>query len=354
MKPSDEPQLQLPLYSPDGYKVQMSNGDYVLLVPGGDYQGLIFSEIDFTSMTIKANFTGTTFRQCRFVMTDLSGSTLSSAILSECLIQESAMMWCELSDVQFTQTSVENTRFAFSNLSRAQFLSETTLRQCNFRDTNISGAIFNDSVLVDSEFMSTIAPDVTIRDCRLYRLNIKKSNFLGLHFKDSVVEALAIIDSNMSGSSWSGVTSESGHWLVSRADFTASTWSLVDVKESSWNKATFFGSVMERCNWFKNRLTKCEFEVSTMNSVGWNETKFNEVYFINLKASALRLRFADFYCCFLKNCVIKDSAFEYCQLWASDSDNFEIVRPTYSQETKWHAGFIPDTQPHSTDHPKNN
>jgi hypothetical protein len=128
----------------------------------------------------------------------------------------------------------------------------------------------------------------------------------------------------------------------------------VDVKDSSWNKAMFFGSVMERCNWFKNHLTKCEFEESTMNSVGWNETKFNETYFINLKASALRLRFADFYCCFLKNCVIKDSAFEYCQLCASSSDNFEIVRPTYSQETKWHAGFIPDTQPHSTDHPKNN
>jgi uncharacterized protein YjbI with pentapeptide repeats len=141
---------------------------------------------------------------------------------------------------------------------------------------------------------------------------------------------------------------------VSRADFTASTWSLVDVKDSSWNKATFFGVFMERCNWFQNRLTKCEFEESTMNSVGWNETKFNEVHFINLKASALRLRFADFYCCFLKNCVIKDSAFEYCQLWASGSDNFEIVRPTYSQETKWHDGYIPDTLPHPTDHPKNN
>ena len=354
MKPSDEPQLQLPLYSPDGYKVQMSNGEYVLLVPGGDYQGMIFSEIDFTSITIKANFTGTTFRHCRFNMTDLSGSILKSAHFHDSHFSKSAVMWTQSSDITFSDTLVEDTRFAFSNLSRAQFVSDTTLHDCNFRDTNISGAIFNDSVLVDSEFMSTIAPDVTIRDCRLYRLNIKKSNFLGLHVKDSAVEALAIIDSNMSGSSWSGVTSESGHWLVSRADFTASTWSLVDVKESSWNKATFFGSVMERCNWFKNHLTKCEFEESTMNSVGWNETKFNETYFINLKASALRLRFADFYCCFLKNCVIKDSAFEYCQLWASDSDNFEIVRPTYSQETKWHAGFIPDTQPHSTDHPKNN
>ena len=354
MKPSDEPQLQLPLYSPDGYKVQMSNGDYVLLVPGGNYNGRIFSEIDFTSITIKADFTNVTFTHCYFDKTDLSGSTLSSAHFDDCLMSESALMWCELSDVKLTRTSVENTRFAFSNLSRAQFGSATTLRECNFRDTNLSGANFNNAVLVDCEFMSTVAPDVTIRDCRLYRLNIKKSNFLGLHVKDSAIEAIAIMDSNLSGSSWSGVTSKSGHWIVWRSDFTASTWSLVDAKDSSWNKAIFFGVVMERSNFFRNRLTKCEFKMSTMNSVGWNETKFNQVHFINLKASALRLRFADFYCCFLKNCIIKDSAFEYCHLWSSEAINFDVLRPTWSQETRFHDGFIPDTQPHPTDHPKNN
>ena len=354
MKPSDEPQLQIPLYSPDGYKVQMSNGDSVLLVPGGNYNGLIFSEIDFTSITIKADFTNTVWQNCYFDKTDLSGSTLSSAQFKNCLMSESALMWCELSNVQFTLTSVENTRFAFSNLSRAQFGSATTLRECNFRDTNLSGANFTIAVLVDCEFMSAVAPDVTIRDCRLYRLNIKKSNFLGLHVEDSAVEALAIMDSNMSGSSWSGVTSKSGHWIVWRSDFTASTWSLVDAKDSSWHKATFFGVVMERCNWFKNRLTKCEFKNSTMNSVGWNETKFSQTHFINLKASALRLRFTDFYCCFLKNCIIKDSAFEFCQLWTSESENLQIVRPTHSITTKWHDGFFPDTRPHSTDHPKNN
>jgi len=354
VQPSDEPQLQLPLYSPDGYKVQMSNGDYVLLVPGGNYNGLIFSEIDFTSITIKADFTNVTFTHCYFDKTDLSGSTLSSARFDDCLISESALMWCEMSDVQFTRTSVENTRFAFSNLSRAQFGSATTLRECNFRDTNFSGSNFHNAVLVDCEFMSTVAPDVTIRDCRLYRLNIKKSNFLSFHVEDSAVEAIAIMDSNMSGSSWSSVTSESGHWIVWGSDFTASTWSLVDAKDSSWNKATFFGVAMERCNWFKNSLTKCVFEESTMSSVGWNETKFKQTYFINLKASALRLRFADFYCCFLKNCVIEDSAFEYCQLWTSVDDNVQIVRPAWSIETLWHDGFTPDTQPNSTDHPKNN
>ena len=92
MKPSDEPQLQLPLYSPDGYKVQMSNGDYVLLVPGGDYKNLIFSEVNFSQITVKADFSGVTFSHCYFDKTDLSGSTLSSAHFDDCLMSESALI----------------------------------------------------------------------------------------------------------------------------------------------------------------------------------------------------------------------------------------------------------------------
>jgi uncharacterized protein YjbI with pentapeptide repeats len=351
---SDEPQLQLPQYSPDGYTIKAANDQHVVLVPGGDYKNLIFSEVNFSQITIKADFSGVTFQKCVFDKTDLSGSTLSSAHFDDCLISDSALMWCQLSNAKFTETLVENTRFAFSDLSQSSFASSTTLCECNLLHVNLTAANLNNAAFVDCGFLNVIAPDVTIRDCHLERVHIKESIFFGLHVKDSAVDFLIIMDSNMSGSSWTNVTSDVGHWIVWGTDFTAAYFSLCDVKDAAWNKTKFFGVVMERCNWFQNRLTKCEFEESTMNSVGWNETKFNEVHFINLKASALRLRFADFYCCFLKNCVIKDSAFEYCQLWASSSDNFEIVRPTYSQETKWHAGFIPDTQPHSTDHPKNN
>lgn len=354
MKPSDEPQLQLPLYGPDGYSVQMSNGDYVLLVPGGNYNGLIFSQIDFSSITIKADFTNVTFSHCCFDKTDLSGSTLSSAHFFECGLAESALMWCELSDVQFTRTSVENTRFAFSNLSRAQFVSATTIRECNLLHVNLTAANLNNAAFVDCGFLNVIAPDVTISDCNLERVHIKESSFFGLDVKDSAVDSLIIMDSNLSGSSWTNVASEVGRWIVWGSDFTASFFSLCDQRDSSWHRTTFFGSVFERCNWFQNRVTKCFFDYSTMQSVGWNETKFDQVHFINLKASALRLRFADFYCCGLKNCVIEDSAFEYSQLWTSVGDNVQIIRPTWNQQTSFLDGYIPDTQPHPTDHPKNN
>lgn len=351
---SDEPQLQLPQYGPDGYTIKAANDQHVVLVPGGDYKNLIFSEVNFSQITIKADFSGVTFQKCVFDKTDLSGSTLSSAHFDDCLISDSALMWCQLSNAIFTETLVEKTRFAFSDLSQSSFASFTTLCECNLLHVNLTAADLNNAAFVDCGFLNVIAPDVTIRDCHLERVHIKKSSFFGLRVKDSAVDFLIIMDSNMSGSSWTNVTSDVGHWIVWGTDFTAAYFSLCNVKDAAWNKTQFFGVVMERCNWFQNRLTKCEFEESTMNSVGWNETKFNEVYFINLKASALRLRFADFNVCMFKNGVIADSSFEYCQLWSSGAINFDIVRPTWSPTTQWHDGYIPDTLPHPTDHPKNN
>ena len=349
MKPSNDPQLQLPLFSPEGYRVQVSSGKHVLLVPGGDYQGLEFSEVDFTAMTIKADFSGATFSHCRFVMADFSGSTFSSAFFDDCHISESAFMWTQSDEVKFSNTLVDDTRFAFSNLSRAQFVSETQLHDCNFRDTQLQCANFKNAVLIDCEFASAVAPDVTIHDSLMARILIKKSNFLGLKISDSVVDFLRIHDTNLSGSSWDSITSVVGRWFMYQNDFTASYFSLCDTKKSRWFKNSFYGVVMERCNWFQSRLTKCHFEESTMTSTGWNEVKFKAVRFTNLKASALRLRFAEFLDCTFTDSTIADSSFEFCQLSDSVAQNLQIVRPAWSEETKWHEGYSPDTQPHITD-----
>jgi len=354
VKPINDPQLQLPLYSPDGYSVQLSNGEYVLLVPGGDYQGLIFSEMDFTSITIGADFTGVTFSHCRFVMTDLSGSILSSAHFHDCHISQSALMWTQSSDIKFSDTLVEDTRFAFSNLSRAQFVSGTTLHDCNFRDTNLEYANFNEVVMTDCMFLNTIAPEIIIHDSCLARVGIKKSNFLGLKVSDSLVDTLHIDSSNLSGSSWCSVTTKYGYWSMWGVDFTASKFSLCDAKSSTWTWNTFFGVVMERCNWFENSVSVCSFEQATFSSVGWNSTKFYSTSFTNLKASGCRFRYADFLICTLQDSTISHSAFEYCQLSESLAQNLQIVEPTYSINTNWHDGYTPDTQQNSTDHPTNN
>ena len=149
MKPSNDPQLQLPLFSPEGYRVKVSSGEYVLLVPGAKYKGLEFSEVDFTAMTIKADFSGATFSHCRFVMADFSGSTFSSALFDDCHISESAFMWTKSDDVKFSNTLVDETRFAFSNLSRAQFVSDTTLHDCKFNNARLDQATFDHSVVAD-------------------------------------------------------------------------------------------------------------------------------------------------------------------------------------------------------------
>ena len=350
MKPDDDAELQIPLYEHGGHKVQI-NGEYILLEQGGNYQGLTFSEIDFTSMTISANFEGSNFSHCHFYQTDLSGSTLSSAHFHDSYIGQTSLMWTKSNDVKFSNTVMDEVHFAFSDCRGAQFLSDTTLLKVDFRDALLGHATFNESGLADCEFLGTVAPHVTIDDCYLLRVHISKSHFPFLKISDSQVDFLGIASSNVSDSSWRYIFSEHGSWEMGQVDFTGSHFSICDAKKSKWDEITFRDVVIERCNFFENLVSTCSFGDATMNSVNWNETKFEVVTFENLNATALRLRFATFLDCIFINSKITDSSFEFCELSTSVAENLQLVRPTYSEDTLWHVGYTPETEPRSTNHP---
>jgi uncharacterized protein YjbI with pentapeptide repeats len=346
-----QPQLQLPLYSPEGYRVNLAHGE-VVLSPGGTYRQLVFKNVDFTSITVKANFESSTFLNCKFHMTDMSGSVLESVRFEGCQIRESAFMWTKSRSLTFSNTVVTNVRFAFSDLSHAKFVS-TELSECNFRDTRLENALFDVATVTDCGFPNVMAKNIIIRLSSLTRVTLKESNFFGLEIRDSAVDYLAIMDSDVQASTWNNVTSEAGKWDIWGVNFTASKWSLCEAQNSSWYKNKWKDVLWERCNFFRNSFIGDNFENCTLISVGLNESKFKQIRALNLRASALRLRFGDFSDCFFKNSVIEDSAFEYAKL-ALSSENFQIIRPTFSNETQWYEGYSPDTQPHSTGHPKNN
>ena len=347
---TNDPQQQ-PVFSPEGYRVNLAHGE-VVLSPGGTYRQLVFKNVDFTSITVKANFESCLFLTCKFHLTDMSGSVLESVRFESCSIRESSFMWTKSRSLTFSNTTVTNVRFAFSDLSHAKFLS-TELSECNFRDTRLENALFDVATVTDCGFPNVMAKNLIIRLSSLTRVTLEESNFFGLEIRDSAADYLTIMDSDLQASTWNNVTSDAGKWDIWGANFTSSQWSLCDAQNSSWYKNKWKDVVIERCNFFRNSFIGDNFENCALISVGLNEVKGKSLVFSNLRASALRLRFADLSDCFFENSVIEDSAFEYAKL-ALSGKNLQIVRPTYSQETKWHAGFIPDTQPHSTDHPKNN
>lgn len=347
MKPND-PQQQ-PVFSPEGYRVNLAHGE-VVLRPGGTYRQLIFKNIDFTSMTVKANFQSSTFLNCKFHMTDMSSSVLELVRFEGCAIRESAFMWTKSRGLTFSNTVVDNVRFAFSDLSHAQFLS-TELNHCNFADAQLNNALFDVATVTDCSYPNVIAKNVIIRLSTLTQLTLRASDFFGLEIRDSAADYLTIMDSDVQASTWNNVTSETGKWDITGVNFTASTWSLCDAQNSSWYKNKWKDVLIERSNFFRGTFIGDNFENCTLISVGLNETTLKQIHFVNLKASALRLRFGDISDCSFKNSVIEDSAFEYAKL-ALSGENFQIVRPTFSKETKWHEGYSPATQPHPTDHPK--
>ena len=120
MNPYNNTGLQVPEYGPEGYAVTTASGVKIHLVPGGNYSDLEFDEVDFSHITLKANFTGTKFTHCLFHMVDFSGSDFAGATIDDCIITTSAFMWSDWSKVTLTDTFLHDVRFAYSDLSGAR------------------------------------------------------------------------------------------------------------------------------------------------------------------------------------------------------------------------------------------
>jgi len=346
MNPYNKHDLQTPAYTPDGYVVTNSNGDSICLHSDGDYTGMEFAEIDFSFLTIRADFSKASFKHCLFNLTDMSESTFSEASFHDCLMTSVAFMWTKSSKLKMTKTSVSDVRFFSSELQQAHI--EADFEEANFNHVNLSKAHFIKSKLSNCEFTDSNCTDLTISRTSLDVVKFKTCDMRWLRIEESTADFLKIFNSNLSGSTWLSVASSLGYWGIHSADLTAARFSMCHASNSTWSNSTFFGTVMERCNWYKSDLDMCVILSSHFQSVGWNETTFKDTHIYNLYASALRLRFAKFSSCEIVDTTISDSYWEFCDFRFVFPTNLSIVNPAYSDDTKWHAGFTPINDPNPT------
>lgn len=346
MNPYNKHGLQTPTYTPDGYVVTNSNGDSICLRSDGVYAGMEFAEIDLSFLTICADFSNASFKHCLFNLTDMSKSNFSEASFHDCIMNSVAFMWTNSFKLKMTNTSVSDIRFYSSNLQQAQI--EADLEEANFNHANLSGAHFIKSKLSNCEFMNSTCTDMTISQTSLDGVKFKTCDMRWLRIEVSTADFLKIFNSNLSGSTWIAVFSTHGYWGFHSADLTAARFSMCHASNTSWSNSTFFGTVMERCNWYTSNLDKCVILSSHFQSVGWNDTTFKDTHICNLYASALRLRFAKFNSCEIADSTIADSFWEFCDFRFVFPTNLSIVNPAYSEDTNWHAGFTPTNDPNPT------
>ena len=346
MNPYHKNDLQIPTYTSGGYLVTNTNGEDVYLSPAGNYSGMEFAEIDFSFVTIRADFSKTSFNHCLFNMTDVSGSNFTEATLHDCLINSSAFMWTDSCKLTITHTIVSEVRFAFSNLTAATI--EAEIEESNFGDVNLTASSFVKSKIANCTFEDASCREMSLAQTTLENVNFKNCDLRWLNASHSTADYLTFSHCNLSGSTWTSVLSTSGHWRFHATDLTASHFSMCNAPHSHWTEASLFGVVMERCNWFKGKMNLCVMEKSTLTSVGWNETIFTSVVIQSVDASTLRLRFSQFKNCLLIDSTITDSSWEFCKFHMTDTENLTILNPTHSEGTQWHGGYKPPNDPNPT------
>jgi uncharacterized protein YjbI with pentapeptide repeats len=344
MNPYQNNGLQIPTYTSDGYLVTNSAGEVVCLTPGGNYSGFDFSEVDFSFITIRADFSQASFNHCFFNMTDVSGSDFTAATLHDCFIASSAFMWTNSCNLTITQSFLSDVRFAFSNLKAANI--EANIDDTNFRDVNLSGANFLKSKISNCEFTDATCLEMSISNSSLENVEFANSDMRWLNLEDSTADYLTFSHCNLAGSTLKSVFSTNGYWRFNSTDLTTARFSMCHAEHSRWNHTTLFGVVMERCNWFKGKMNLCVIEHSTFASVGWNETIFTDVQLQNVDANALRLRFSQFKNCLMIDSTIANSSWEFCQFHATETEDLTILNPAHVESTKWHSGYKPTNAPH--------
>lgn len=346
MNPYRKNGLLAPAFTPDGYVITTPTGETICLSPDGDYSGMEFTEIDFSFIAIRANFSGATFRGCALNMTDFSGSQFTDVTFDGCVIASSAFMWTDMTNLTIKRSVIANLHFVHSILKNAQF--EVTCMNTSFTNSTLNEAHFLKSKLSDCIFLNTDCHDMKISDTEIVDVEFDTCDLRWMTIKDSTAEDLSVCDSDLSGSSWSQVVSTTGSWRFINSYLTATSFSMCHAVNTMWNHTMLNGVVMERCNWTSSEVEDCEFQSSSLTSVGWNETTFTNVIFQDVKAKTLQLRFTKFNNCLFIDSNVADSSWEYCQFEHTETDNFDIVRAAYLDNTQWPAGYAPATDTEAT------
>lgn len=346
MNPYHRHDLQVPAYTPDGYVITSSNGDTICLSHDGDYSGKEFAEVDFSFLTIRADFSNATFKHCLFNLTDMSGSNLAEASFHDCTMSSVAFMWTNSFKLKMTETSVSDIRFYSSNLQQAHI--EATFEDAKFTHVNLSGAHFTNSSLCKSEFTDGTCTEMTISHSTFDVVEFKNCDLRWLNVADSTADFWRFNHCNLSGSTWRSVVSTVGYWKFHHANLSTARFSMCHAKSTTWTHTTFFGVVMERCNFFMSSLDMCIIVNSTLTHVGFNETTFMNSAFQDVQASGLRLRYAKFNNCEIRDTNFANSFWEFCDFRLIFPENLTIMNPTHSEGTQWHAEFAPSNNPNPT------
>lgn len=148
------------------------------------FDGCIFENVNFEKLeTSKIEFVDCIFKNC-----NLSNFNLSKVILRRTQFIETSLMGVDLSessmrDVLFLKTSLKYSSFSFAELSKVIF-QESLLDDCFFNAVKISKSIFDKCDLSNVDFLNTSLKDIDISTSNLNCLRITHKELVGAVISD--------------------------------------------------------------------------------------------------------------------------------------------------------------------------
>ena len=126
----------VPSRVPGGFMVEV-DGAEVILKPFGNYDGLHFENVIFDGLMLaKSSFNGARFTGCSMDATEFSHSDFRSARFDGCTMTNISLVFCDLTDVVFSQCAAPRSRCHATRLTRTVAT-----------DTDLAGSGFDESII---------------------------------------------------------------------------------------------------------------------------------------------------------------------------------------------------------------
>ena len=153
-------------------KLEFADSD----LTGINFQGANLAEARFeNSILTGANFTGANLSGARFVGTDLSNAVFAEADLSYAWFKEYQGLEpiCKL---KMTGADVRNANLSYANLkgvnlSKIEF-TKTDLTGTILRDSNLTGCVFKNAKLIDTNLVQAKVSNAQISNSEVYGINV--------------------------------------------------------------------------------------------------------------------------------------------------------------------------------------
>jgi uncharacterized protein YjbI with pentapeptide repeats len=237
---------------------------------------------------------------------DLTGLNLSGFKIS---------VGSDISNVNFTSTTLTNTDFTLSNFTNVDLssrsLSGTNFTMCKFRNTNLTGTTFSSLNLTYTDFSGSDLSNKSLSNSTLIGIILNNVNLT-----NTVINNLNLIDAKIKNQDLSNRTL-SGITFINTL-FDNVNLSNTIFSSSNLTKSKYVDSNLTNVNLSNQNLTSSTFNNSVLSNTNLTNANLNNTSFININLS--NRNFANF--------SIPNSYFENVNLTNTILDHLDLSNST--------------------------